>query len=245
MQARIFSISLTLLLSIAIGGCGSSSSEAPPEANIPAPGADEIVESDVTPQVDSAATLQGTPQETPPPVPKPEPFPEVVIRTSLGQITLQLDAEKAPETVDNFLISYVDQGFYQDTIFHYVEDGFIAIAGGYTADLQAKEARAPIRNEASNGLKNVRGTIAMSRHPDYIDSATSQFYINLADNPSLDLTGTPDPNKPDAYGYCVFGKVTAGMDVVDKIAKAKVADSGEFVNVPVQPIVIESIERVK
>jgi len=166
--------------------------------------------------------------------------PEVVIKTSLGEIRLQLDAEKAPVTVDNFLANYVNRGFYDDTAVHYVAKDSMVLAGGYTADLEPKETRAYIRSEADNGLKNLRGTIAMVRDPEHIDSATSQFFVNLVDNPSLDHK---DTESAENYGYCVFGKVIEGMDVVDRIAGVEVADKGDFPNTPVQPVVIESIQR--
>ena len=114
-------------------------------------------------------------------------------------------------------------------------------AGGFTADLKPKPARACILNEAKNGLQNRRGTIAMARSPDYVDSAASQFFINLVDNPALDHA---EDDKPDKFGYCVFGQVVEGMDVVDRIADVQVADKGEFIKTPVQAVVVESIARV-
>jgi peptidyl-prolyl cis-trans isomerase A (cyclophilin A) len=173
-----------------------------------------------------------------PATPQKDLFPEVVIKTSAGDIRVRLNAEKAPVTVDNFLDNYVDRGFYSNTIFHHVDPGYI-ITGGYAADLEPKEVRAPIRNEAANGLKNVRGTITMSRSPEYGDSATSQFFINVTAAPSLDH----DESSENA-GYCVFGEVVAGMDVVDRISKSKVHDTGEFPQMPVEAITINSVERV-
>ena len=146
--------------------------------------------------------------------------PVVLIETSLGNITVRLDAEKAPLTVDNFL-SYVNAGHYDQTIVHQVYKGQGFLAGGYGTNLVEKPGRTPIRNEAHNGLKNRRGTIAMVRLPDAIDSATCQFFINVADNPALDYKD----RTPEGYGYCVFGKVTDGMDVVDKIGNAQVHDT--------------------
>jgi cyclophilin family peptidyl-prolyl cis-trans isomerase len=174
--------------------------------------------------------------------PQPEPFPEVVIRTSQGDIRLKLDAESAPETVDNFLKNYVDRDYYSGTIFHFVDPAFIVMAGGYTPDLQRAEPRSPIRNESHNGRKNLRGTIGMSRHPEYADSATCEFFINVKDNPTLDHSGTEEA---PVAGYCVFGEVVSGMDVVDRIASAPVKNEGNFVNLPTEAIVIQSIERVK
>lgn len=173
--------------------------------------------------------------------PKENLFPEVLIKTSLGEIRVRLNAEKAPVTVDNFLANYVRRGFYSGTVVHYVADT-MAIAGGFTSDLQPKEVRAPILNEATNGLLNKRGTLAMVRDAEYSQSATSQFFINLADNPDLDHKSTESGAD---YGYCVFGEVIAGMEIVDAIAKVAVHDKGDFVSTPVEPIVIESIEQVK
>lgn len=171
---------------------------------------------------------------------------KVLLDTSLGQITLLLDGKKAVLTTANFL-DYVDRGFYDGTVFHEVIAGYAVLGGGYTADLQAKQVNPPIRNEAHNGLKNLRGTVAMVRRPDVIDSATSQFLINLADNPALDHK---DSATAEGYGYCVFGKVIAGMDVVDRIAALKVreasAPEGEpFRNVPQETVTIKSIRRVR
>ena len=158
-----------------------------------------------------------------------------IIETSLGTITLSLAAEKAPETVANF-VQYAKDGHYDGTIFHRVIDGFMIQGGGFTRDMNQKPTRAPIRNEAMNGLKNARGTIAMARTM-VVDSATSQFFINLVDNSFLDYRG-PDPRM---FGYAVFGKVTDGMDVVDKIAKVKTGFAGPHQNVPEEPIVIKKV----
>ena len=168
--------------------------------------------------------------------------PEVLLKTSLGDIRLRLNAEKAPLAVDNFLANYVDRGFYDHTVFHYVDKGFMIAAGGYTADLQAKKPRAYIKNEADNGLKNLRGTVAMARLPDAADSANSQFLINLVDNPSLDFQSR---DSSDKYGYCVFGEVIDGLDVVDRIADVAVADKDQFVKTPASPVTIESARRVR
>ena len=138
---------------------------------------------------------------------------KATIETSMGTITVELDDAKAPITVKNF-IDYAQAGHYDGTIFHRVIDGFMIQGGGFTKDMNQKETRAPIKNEAANGLKNVRGTLAMARTM-IVDSATSQFFINLVDNEFLDYRG-PDPRM---FGYAVFGKVTDGMEVVDRIAK--------------------------
>lgn len=162
--------------------------------------------------------------------------PEVVIRTSEGDITLQLFADKSPVTVENFL-AYVDSGFYADTIFHRVIPNFMIQGGGMLADLSEKETLAPIVNESRNRLHNTRGTIAMARTSDP-DSATSQFFINQRSNLQLDWT-------PGRAGYTVFGEVTSGMEVVDFIATAPTQNVGRMGDVPVEPIVIKAIERVE
>jgi len=163
--------------------------------------------------------------------------PMVVMETSEGTITIELWAEKAPMTVKNFL-RYVDEGYYDGTVFHRVIDGFMIQGGGLTADLKPKETRDPIKNEASPELKNERGTIAMAR-TNMINSATSQFFINVVDNDFLN-----QKNKtPMGFGYCAFGKVVAGMDVVDKIKEVPTSTQGQFENVPVNPVVIKSIKR--
>jgi len=164
----------------------------------------------------------------------------VVMETSLGNITLELDNVKAPASVANFM-AYVDAGFYDGTIFHRVIPNFMIQGGGYTADLKQKPTRPPLKNEAANGLKNLRGTIAMARTR-IVDSATSQFFINHKDNPSLDHRAPT----PDAFGYAVFGKVVKGMDVVDRIAAVQTrAVNALFQDMPVETVVIKSIRRVK
>jgi cyclophilin family peptidyl-prolyl cis-trans isomerase len=160
----------------------------------------------------------------------------IVLHTSKGDITLELDAAKAPISTQNF-VDYAKAGFYDSTIFHRVIPGFMVQAGGMTADLQAKPGgKPPIKNEAGNGLKNLRGTIAMAR-TQVVDSATSQFFINVVDNASLDHRD----DTPAGYGYAVFGKVTAGMDVVDAIAAVQTGSQGGYQDVPVEPIVITSV----
>ena len=228
-----------LLMLVALGGCGSSSDEQSlPTASIPASDKSDELDSS-SPGVTNAPELKSA---ATPPKPQRDLHPEVQIKTNLGQIRLQLDAKKAPQTVENFLENYVDRDHYQGTVFHYVESEFIVIAGGYTADLKPKNTRAPIRNESRGAAKNVRGTVAMARDPQYADSATSHFFFNLVDNPSLDYQ---ESDEEVNEGYCVFGKIIDGMDVVTRIAAAKVHDVEGFPNVPVEPVVIESISRVK
>ena len=160
---------------------------------------------------------------------------KATMETSMGTITLELDDAKAPETVANF-VRYAKDGHYDGTIFHRVIDGFMIQGGGFTKDMNQKETREPIRNEAMNGLKNLRGTIAMARTM-VVDSATSQFFINLVDNAFLDFQNPT----PQGFGYAVFGKVIDGMDVVDQIAKVKTGFSGPHQNVPEEAIVIKKV----
>jgi cyclophilin family peptidyl-prolyl cis-trans isomerase len=168
--------------------------------------------------------------------------PIVQIDTSAGTITLQLDGIQAPGTVRNFL-NYANEGFYDNTLVHFVEPGKMIVAGGYAANRSPKSiARTPIRNEAHNGLKNRRGTIAMARDGSLIDSATSQFFINLADAPQRDHTG----NQPTDYGYCVFGEVTEGLDVAEKISKSTTTNAGgDLAQLPEPAVEIKSIRVVK
>jgi peptidyl-prolyl cis-trans isomerase A (cyclophilin A) len=155
---------------------------------------------------------------------------QVEMKTSMGVIKLELNEEKAPKTVANFL-SYVKSGHYKNTVFHRVIPDFMIQGGGMTADMNEKPTRAPIKNEASNGLKNEVGTIAMARTGDP-DSATAQFFINVNNN-----TGLNRPS-PDGHGYAVFGKVLSGMDVVNKIVAVPTGDRGVHQNVPKMPIVM-------
>lgn len=157
--------------------------------------------------------------------------PTVVIETSMGSITVELFPDRAPLTVENFL-TYAKSGFYDGTIFHRVIRGFMIQGGGLTPDLQRKPTRPPIKNEATNGLKNTRGTVAMARTSE-VDSATSQFFINTVDNPFLDHKGP----QPKDFGYAVFGRVVAGMDVVDRIEQVKTGPG----DVPVEPVVIKTV----
>jgi cyclophilin family peptidyl-prolyl cis-trans isomerase len=167
--------------------------------------------------------------------------PVVRIETNQGAITVRLDAVRAPVTVRNFL-NYASDGFYDNTIVHYVDPGKMILAGGYTTDRQAKPPRLAIRNEAHNGLKNTRGTIAMTRDPGQIDSATSQFFINLADAPQRDHQG----DTPEAYGYCVFGEVTEGLDVAEKISQMSTSNlGGDLLQTPEPPVIINSVRVVR
>jgi len=163
----------------------------------------------------------------------------VIVETSEGAVTLELWPDKAPKTVENFL-GYVDRKFYDGTIFHRVIPNFMIQGGGFTEDMKEKEAQAPIKNEARTDVPNRRGTIAMAR-TNVVDSAKAQFFINHKDNAVLNH----QDETPRGYGYAVFGKVTVGMDVVDKIAKTPTGNVGPFQDVPKTPVLITSIRRVK
>jgi cyclophilin family peptidyl-prolyl cis-trans isomerase len=165
--------------------------------------------------------------------------PVVVMETSLGDITIELLQDSAPKTVANFL-DYVKAGFYRDTIFHRVIKGFMIQGGGLTAGMEQKPTRPPVENEAANGQKNMRGTVAMARTGE-IHSATAQFFINTVNNSFLDHRS----NNPDGFGYCVFGKVTDGMEVVDKIENSPTGNKGMFRDVPVQPVIIKDVRLKK
>jgi peptidyl-prolyl cis-trans isomerase B (cyclophilin B) len=162
----------------------------------------------------------------------------VILHTNHGDITLELDAENAPETVRNFL-QYVRDGHYDGTLFHRVIPGFMIQGGGFAAGMQQKPTRAPVANEAANGVRNARYSVAMARTSDP-HSATAQFFINVADNAFLDYKGP----SPQGYGYCVFGKVVAGQDVVDRIAGVPTGRSGFHENVPTQDVEITRAEEV-
>jgi cyclophilin family peptidyl-prolyl cis-trans isomerase len=160
--------------------------------------------------------------------------PQLEVKTSQGMLVIELYQDKAPKTVENFL-QYAKDNFFNGTVFHRVIPGFMIQGGGFTPDMKQKEVRAPIQNEAKNGLKNETGTLAMARTNDP-HSATAQFFINVADNKFLDY-----PSR-DSWGYAVFGKVTQGMDIVKNIEKLPTTTVGPFQNVPTTPVVIESVK---
>jgi peptidyl-prolyl cis-trans isomerase B (cyclophilin B) len=197
----------------------------------------------------SPQTSINGPNKTPPttgenPVPaapkQPLPPPMVLIETSKGNIRVQLDSDKVPITVDNFL-RYVKLGHYDQTIVHQVFKGRVFLAGGYDNKMTEKRARTPTPNEANRGTKNLRGTIAMARLPDDPNSATSQFFINVGDNPSLDYRD----RTPEGYGYCAFGKVVEGMEVVEAIGNVDIHDIPGFDCTPKETIVIQSIRLIQ
>lgn len=225
---------------IALAGCGSKNQDGTEAKPAAIPGA--------------AATSPDASQPLAAPVfpgaqPHPRGFstsadplhPTVVIETSLGNIVVKLNAEKANLTVQNFL-AYAESGHYDGTIFHQVFKNYVILGGAYTPELKEKPASRSVRNQADNGLKNVRGTIAMARQADVIDSARAQFFINVADNPMLDHR---DRSTAEGYGYCVFGEVIEGMDVVDRIANVPVKDAESFESLPVETILIKSVRVMR
>ena len=159
----------------------------------------------------------------------------IKFETSHGPFTVELFPKEAPATVENFL-RYVDERFFDGTVFHRIVPGFVLQGGGLTADFRSKQTRAPIKNEAKNGLKNTRGTLSMARTSE-INSATSQFFVNLSDNEFLD-------HGPRDYGYAVFGRVTEGMDVIDKIARVSTGKRSGYQDAPLEDVVIVSARRV-
>ncbi len=163
----------------------------------------------------------------------------VIMKTNKGDLTIRLFGDKAPVTVANFL-RYVDEGFYDGTVFHRVIDGFMIQGGGFGKDMKQKGNHAPIRNEAKNGLKNSRGTLAMAR-TNVVDSATAQFFINVADNAFLDFK-TPDAQ---GFGYCVFGEVVSGIETVEAIRKVRTGTKGGFQDVPLETVEILEVKRAE
>lgn len=227
---------LAALTMLAAVGCGSSNETAEPTtAAIEGPGGRQ----------DRPSTGLSNPTTQHPRRVADPMHPVVAIETSMGTITVKLDAEHARLTVANFL-TYADEGFFDRTIFHQVNRDYAVVGGTFNVEMTEKKTHTPIFNEAHNGLKNRRGTIAMARQADVIDSATSQFYFNLADNPELDHKN----RTTDGYGYCVFGEVIEGLDVLDRIGNVKVHDAelpngDRLQQVPVQTVLIKSVRQVR
>jgi peptidyl-prolyl cis-trans isomerase A (cyclophilin A) len=159
----------------------------------------------------------------------------ILFETTLGDFTVELFEKEAPETVVNFL-KYIDSGFFDGTIFHRIVPGFVIQGGGFTEDMSQKRTQPPIKNEANNGLKNLRGTLSMARTND-VNSATSQFFVNLKDNDFLD-------HKPGNYGYAVFARVTEGMDVIEKIAAVATGRRSGFDDVPTEAVIMKRVQRI-
>ncbi len=222
-------VTFGLGVSVWLAGCGGSSSNDSPKAS-------------ATPQVSTATGLAPPAAGKSKPAPAKPANPIVVLHTTAGDLKIELFAENAPQTVDNFLLTYATRGFYDQTIFHHVEPGMMLIGGGFTAELQPKAPRTAIYNESRNGLTNRRGTIAMIRDPESPHSATSQFFINLADNPDFDFKAG---ETEDLLGYCVFGEIVDGFDIVERIAKMPTSAIGEFAKVPSPAVAIQSVERLR
>lgn len=194
----------------------------------------------VVPQSGSAppkAVVQAPPLLAPAPTPAPG-NPVVVLSTSMGDVTFELFKDRAPVSVENFL-QYVADGHYAGTVFHRVKAGFMVQGGGYTVGMVEKPSRPPILNEATNGLRNTRGTLAMARMR-ALRSATAQFYVNLAENTALDHRGY----SPDDFGYAVFGRVLSGMDVIDRIAATPTHTAGDHEDAPVTAVVIKKVSVI-
>jgi peptidyl-prolyl cis-trans isomerase B (cyclophilin B) len=230
-------------LALAVAGCGSA--EAPPAATTSGTTTSAATESSaatVAAKPAPASALPAAPDmdsqfvraETPVVDRTPSARPQVVLHTSHGIVTVELFRDEAPETVRNFLETYVENGLYTHTVFHHVDAGFIAIAGGYDGDLRPVYSGDPIPNESSPDRKNVKGTVAMVRLPDNANSATSQFFFNLNDNPDFDAA------KP-GEGYCVFGRVTKGLEILDSIAAAPTTAMKEFPKIPSDLAEIETV----
>ncbi len=242
-HSLLFVVLLSAALLVGVLGCRKQATETPAEVPAEAP-------AEVPAEVPAEEPAE-EPAEVPTEVPAEEPAevlaersegevdkPVVVITTSKGTIEVELDPERAPKSVANFL-QYVDDEFYDGTIFHRVIDNFMIQGGGFTPDFQQKETRDPIKNEADNGLKNERYTIAMARTA-VVDSATAQFYINVRDNPSLDHRSRDQRG----FGYAVFGRVTGGRETVDAIKSVATGSGGHFPrDVPQEQVLIESIRR--
>ena len=208
-------------------GCGKGDSGSAPNAATNAP--ETSVYSPAKPSSGSIATNKFDSK-----------YPEVVLETTLGPITLRLDAEKAPLTVGNFL-NYVNRGHYNGTIVHEVHKNFIALLGGYTENLNERTGDFPIRNEAANGLENKRYSVAMARLPHSIDSATTHFFINLADNASLNHAG----KDAEKFGFCVFGEVIAGREIVDQLNSITTTAKQDFPALPATTIAVQNVKRIK
>jgi cyclophilin family peptidyl-prolyl cis-trans isomerase len=217
MRSKWMLAAMGLMLTI---GCGGGSP--PPPAEEPA----EPAPAPTAPPTEEPASTAPAPTGT---------NPMVEMRTSMGTMKIELYPDKAPKTTENFL-QYAREGFYDGTVFHRVISGFMIQGGGFTPDMSEKETRAPIENEASNGLKNVRGSISMARTGDP-HSASSQFFINTVDNPGLDFTA----ETVQGFGYAVFGQVVEGLETLDAIRKVSTGSRGGHDDVPMDPVVIESV----
>ena len=241
-------VALSLMVCCAtLVGCGTQAGPSTPPKPAAINGGETPAVALPSTAVPATAALASAPSRLPasaaPAGPPADPLhPKVKIETSLGDMIVELDGAKAELTVNHFLTNYVDGGYYTHTIFHQVFKGYVIVGGSFTPDGKEKPAKFSVRNEAHNGLKNVRGTIALARQPDALDSARAQFFINVADNPALDHKD--DNSAAAAYGYCVFGHVVQGLEVVDRIANSPVKDASNFESTPIEPVLIKSIHRV-
>lgn len=225
--SALFALSLSLCW---LTGCNRS----------PSPVADATADHDDTDGEKADTKVAARKDEESGPAETKDYFPTVVLKTTMGDVTVKLDPQTAPRTVNNFL-HYVENGLYNQTIFHQVEAGYVVLGGTYTPELVERPSRYPIPNEAANGRKNLRGTVAMARQIEAIDSSTSQFFINLQDNPHLDHHG----DSPEEYGFCVFGEVVEGMDVLEKISGVEVVEKDDFKKLPVETVLIETAYRTR
>lgn len=232
-------------IAVVAASCGGESAPpaeeaAPPDAApapAPAPAAETPASEPDTGALEAESAEGASEEATPADVSDVGP-PVVEMSTSLGTLRIELSPKEAPRTVENFL-TYVRDGFYDGTIFHRVVPGFVIQGGGFTADMTEKETRPPIENEANNGLRNLRGTICMARTQDP-HSATSQFFVNAKDNPALDFRD----ESIRGWGYAVFGRVVEGIDVVEAIEKVERTRKGMYDDVPVEPVIIESVRLI-
>lgn len=229
MSARVGMICLIAGSLTFVGGCSKESTSEAVATSAPTAG----------------VATSGAPSTAALPRPRPAataelPDPVVTMHTSLGDIVIKLNQRAAPRTVSNF-VDYALTRHYDGTIFHQIDTGYVLLGGSYTEKLLTKPVRYPIANEAHNGLKNVRGTIAMARNAADPNSATSQFFFNLADNPALDRKG----ERPEEAGYCVFGEVVQGLDVLEKISQVRTASVKGFDKLPVQTVVLNSVGVVR
>lgn len=230
-------------LALTVAGCGSA--EAPSAQANPAQAGAAATKPSASASVTKASSVSVMPPaptmdsefvaaETPIVDRTPSSRPQVVLHTSRGPVTIELFRDEAPQTVKNFLETYVENGLYSHTVFHHVDAGFIAIAGGYDAELRPVYSGDPIPNESSPDRKNAKGTVAMIRLPDDANSATSQFFFNLNDNPDFDASQAGE-------GYCVFGRVVRGLDALEAIAASPTTATGEFEKIPSDLAQIESV----
>lgn len=219
-----------IALTLANSGCGSGNA---PAANVQEGG---TAGANGQPTAGNPAA-PGAETAWPPAAPPVNLHPEVVIKTSQGEIVVRLDREKAPITVDNFL-AYVEKKFYDDTVIHFVAKDSMVLAGAYSRQWQEKPAGSPILCEAGNGLTHRRGTIGMSRNPENVHSATSQFFFSLADNKALNHT---DETTVEGYGYCAFGEVTKGIEILDRISQLPTAEKAGLTGAPSSDVVVESV----